>query len=245
MLSPLDSVRLHAKREAAVRTLRGEVWAKLESPKRSGSVQAYLVVKRPDALRMRAYRTFAGTIFDMAIRKNRIEFYVVEEEKVFIQKLGEGEDRGEESRDGERKGPDLDALFGSTGLARLILGTEVGEEISFRYVETSEDGLQLGVVNAAGIVEGYVWLEPYSKFKVRQVVLGRGGKVELDLVFGDYREHEKTGLWWPRIIGINAPRKEFRMEMKFSMDDLDFNERVDNGVFSLDVPDDVERVERK
>jgi hypothetical protein len=219
------------------------VWARLESPKRSGSVRAVLLVKRPHALRMRAYRSMAGTIFDMAIRKDVIEFYNVDDETVYVQKRSGRKKAKDEGK--KEEGPDLDALFRSTGLARLILGTEAEEELVFRYMERSEGGIQLAVVNDAGIVEGHVWLDPVTLFKARQVVLGKGGRKALDLAFGDYRLHEKTGLWWPRVMKIHAPREEFRMELRFDMGDLDLNESLENDLFVLDVDEDVKRVERE
>ncbi|MHC5040664.1 MAG: hypothetical protein ACYTHM_25405, partial [Planctomycetota bacterium] len=239
-LSVPEAVNLHARREGAVRTLQGEVWANLESPKRSGSVRAVLLVKRPHALRMRAYRSMAGTIFDMAIRRDVIEFYNVEDETVYVQKRS---DRREKKKE-EKEGPDLDALFGSTGLARLILGTEAEEELVFRYMERSAAGIQLAVVSDSGLVEGYVWLDPVTLFKARQVVLGEGGRKALDLGFADYRLHEKTGLWWPRVMKIHAPREEFRMELRFDMGDLDLNGTLENDLFALDVDEGVKRVER-
>ncbi|MHC5036242.1 MAG: hypothetical protein ACYTHM_02920 [Planctomycetota bacterium] len=244
-LTALEAVQVHTEREAAVHTLQGEIWADLDSPKRSGGVRGDILVKRPNAFRMVASRRFAGTIFDLVVRKDRVEFYVVNEDTLFIQPLkgiGKGGESGKEGGDGS---PDLDALFGTTGLARLILGAGSGGEVTFRFQDRAGAGLQLALVNPHGLVEGHVWLDPETLLKRRQVVYGGQGKIELDLEFRDYGLHEKTGVWWPRIIKIHAPRKEFRMEMRFNMGDLVLNQSLENDLFEIDVPEGVKRVERK
>jgi outer membrane lipoprotein-sorting protein len=242
-LTPLEAARIHADREAAVRTLQAEVKARIESPKRSGSVRAVVLVKRPDAFRMRAYPPLGGTIFDLAIRDEEIHFYVPDEDTLYVQKAGRHAEKPKK-REGEGQGPDLDALFSTTGLARMILGTGTEEEVTFRFVERTAEGLKLAVVNADGLVEGYAWIDPTYLLKTRQIVFGRGGKKELDLRFEDYDLHESTGLWWPRRMSIHAPRKKFRLELRFATGDLSLNENLENDLFDLDVPEDVKRVER-
>jgi hypothetical protein len=238
------------KEEAAVSTLQGEVKARIESPKRSGTLQAVVLVKRPHSFRMRAYpRIMGGTVFDLAVRKDRIEFFIPSEETLYVQKLGgpraEKSDRAAGVSPRPTEGPDLDALFGSTSLARMILGTTVEEDGEVRFMDRDADGIRLAVVNPNSVVEGYVWLDPVTHFKSRQVVFGEGGKTVLALAFDDYEQHEASGLYWPGVIEVWAPKEEFRLQMTFDVDDLDLNGPLEDEMFDVEIPEGTKRVERE
>ncbi|GEM_PF-3508198 len=246
-LTPPEAARLHRERENAVRTLEAVVKTTFESPERGrDSAQADLWVRRPDAFRMRAFARFVGGIFDLLIRKDRIWFYNLQEDTLYARRVGpppEGEGRGA-SGDGEgeeAKAPDLEALFHTTGLASLILGTS-HDQIDYRYIDTGPNGVRLAMINPSGLVEGYVWLEPKAFFKVRQVILGRGGRRELDLRFGVFHEHEESGVWWPDCMEITAPRRHFRLTMRFDVEGMRLNEPLEADVFVMDVPEDVKRI---
>jgi hypothetical protein len=251
LLNASETVALFVREEAAVSTLQGEVKARIESPKQSGTLQAVIVVKRPHSFRMRAYpRIMGGTVFDLAIRKDRIEFFLPSEETLYVQKLGGSPKAkgggGEDGKDGaEKKGPDLDTIFGSTSLARMILGTTIEENGEVRFMDRDDDGVRLAVVNSDAVVEGYVWLDPVTHFKTRQVVFGEGGKIVLSLAFDEYEEHEPSGLFWPGVIEIRAPKEEFRLEMTFDVGDLDLNGPLEEELFDVEIPEGTKRVERE
>jgi hypothetical protein len=265
-MGPDETVALFKREEAAVHSLQAEARASIDSPKRSGTLQAVILVKRPHSFRMRAYpRLIGGTVFDLAVRKDRIEFFLPSEETLYVQYLGGSkaeEDGGRAAGAGPRpangqatgegsnteqgeKAPDLVALFGSTSLARMILGTTVEEDGEIRFMDRDPDGIRLALVGADGVVEGYVWLDPVEHFKTKQVVFGPGGKIVLTLAFEDWERHEATGLFWPGVIGIEAPRDEFRLEMSFDVDDLALNERIEESDFDVEVPEGTQRVEKK
>jgi hypothetical protein len=277
-MKPEQTVALFCREEAAVATLQAEAKASIESPKRSGTLQAVILVKRPHSFRMRAYpRLIGGTVFDLAVRKDRIEFFLPSEETLYVQKLGgarrpgEGDgaagaspratpgsgpggpadpatggqgDRAKPDAEPERA-PDLDSLFGSTSLARMILGTTVEEGGEIRFLDQDLDGIRLAVIGADGVVEGYVWLSPVEHLKTKQVVFGEGGKTVLALAFDDWEKHEATGLFWPGTIAISAPQEEFGLEMSFDVDELALNEPIEEADFDVEVPEGTRRVERR
>ena len=88
-MQPGETVSLFVREEAAVATLQGEVKSHIDSPERSGTLYATILVRRPHSFRMRAYPPImGGTVFDLSIRKEKLEFYVPSEETVFAQRLG-------------------------------------------------------------------------------------------------------------------------------------------------------------
>ena len=127
----------------------------------------------------------------------------------------------------------------------MILGTTIEEDGEVRYIEQDEEGLHLAVVNADGVVEGHVWLDPVEHFKTRQLVVGKDGKTALILEFDDWELHEPTGIYWPEVIMIAAPKEEFGLRMVFDVDDLVLNEAIEESAFDLDVPEGTKRVERE
>lgn len=240
-LHPPDAVHLFVTEETAVSSLEAEVRATFRTAEESHpAVNAEIKIRRPDSFRMLAYPKIGPTIFDLVIRDRKILFYVPDEETLYVDHLD-----ARRPEKGERKGPDLQAIFGRTGMADLFLGTQLGGQREVKYIHRSAEGLKLAILAPSGIVQSYIWLDPVTLFKTRQVVIGEGGKVALELRFSEYEEIEDTGFYWPRRIDAASPVDRFSLTMQFDLDSILFNQDLEPDLFEMDLPEDVKRVERK
>jgi hypothetical protein len=226
-LPPEEIVRHFAEWEGSVKSLEGEARVRIDSPSREGSLKATILVSKPHRFRMAAYPPVGGTVFDVSIVRDLMRFHLPSEDKVYERNL---------SPDSKAREGDISEIFAQSGLASIILGRSAPNYGSGMKMIDRDDGtVKFGVFDENGVKTEEIHVQEYSLFKLRHMTFGKGGQVLLDVTYGKYELRGEQKIWWPGLITIECPSRQFKLVMDFN--EIDLNADIPPEAFEIEVPE--------
>lgn len=209
-----------AERNEAIRALRSEATIAISSPERSGTARQFVIVERPDRLRVEVFSPF-GTVFALTTSGGDLAAWVREENKVY---------RGDASPENLSRwaGLDLevadvvDVLLGGAPTRAVESASVFPETVTGRLRLRQETGDGAQVVSFAGDTLLPVAVE---ELDADGVLLWRA-------TFSSYRE--VGGVTLATRIGIELPAS--RQSVDVTLGDPEINPSLPPALFALPTP---------
>ena len=210
------------KNDALLRDLQGFFLARMKSPKGSGTFEGAMVLRRPDALRIRGFRGAMATFLDLLVTHDGgAMLYLPGEKRAFPARPDQPVPLG--GKDGT-----LTAREFLDVLAAPLPGFDPASDLR----------LQEGcwVLRDA---KGFRRYDARTLFLLERVVHDAAGRPVFNV---RYAEHRLCGdLWVPQLISLQS--KTDSISFHLALRDPDANEGPKGGAFRMILPPDVEKVE--
>ena len=219
-LSAEELQRVLAERRQALRSLRSEASVAVYSPEQSGKAKQFLVVERPDRLRLEVFSPF-GAVFALATANGDLAAWVRDENRVY---------RGPATPENLARYAGLDLQVAD--VVDVVLGSPPRRAVRAAsvFAETSTRLLRLRQETEGGAQVVLFGGEPLLPVEVQEV--DSDGELLWRASFADYRSVQDIAL--PTRIDVDLPRSEQRAEIVLS--DPEPNPSLSESIFVLPSP---------
>ena len=190
-----------------------------------------LLLERPDRLRMRAYRAFAPTVFELVSNGRECWLFVPSEKTAYLNK----------GCNGFYSGAGHSALSAETIVAALVVVADPEIVLSSPAHAYREGDLMKIVLSDETGTRRELWIDVDTGFVSRQRFMGNDGILKADITYGENIRRE--GAVIPRAVDIFFPA--IHTSLLLHIDDFQNGVTVVRDVFDFAPPEDANIVERE